>query len=109
MVRHRKLRNSKHKKLNNLNDLNVRNRILNHDRVNTHRNRKRMFRKVFNDLESENTQYVEDQPSISDNYEYYYSEVPVKEMLRCWANCHGITARALNDLLKILIGEGDFS
>lgn len=29
-----------------------------------------------------------------------------KELLRNWAMCHGITARAINELLKILILAG---
>lgn len=31
-----------------------------------------------------------------------------RELLRSWANCHGITTRAINDLLKILILAGIF-
>lgn len=30
-----------------------------------------------------------------------------RELLRSWAYCHGITARAINDLLKILILAGN--
>lgn len=33
-------------------------------------------------------------------------EKPVKELLRSWASCHGITTRAVNDLLRILITAG---
>lgn len=31
---------------------------------------------------------------------------PLKQSLRSWVNCHGITTRAVNDLLKILIKSG---
>lgn len=33
-------------------------------------------------------------------------QTTLKELIRCWTNCHGITTRAVNDLLKILISKG---
>lgn len=33
-------------------------------------------------------------------------DIDTRELLRSWANCHGITTRAINDLLKILILAG---
>lgn len=30
----------------------------------------------------------------------------LRELLRTWTNCHGITTRAVNDLLRILIISG---
>lgn len=34
-------------------------------------------------------------------------EINTRDLLRSWANCHGITTRAINDLLKILILAGN--
>lgn len=34
-------------------------------------------------------------------------EINVRDQLHSWANCHRITSRAINDLLKILIMAGN--
>lgn len=79
--------------------------IMNRDRVNAFRNRKKILRSALNDPETRNTLYAEDNPSISDNFNHQN----VRESLRSWVNCHGIAVRAVNDLLKILVAEGIFS
>lgn len=33
-------------------------------------------------------------------------KTPLKELLRSWTNCHGISTKAVNDLLRILIASG---
>lgn len=33
-------------------------------------------------------------------------DISLKQLLRSWVNCHGITTRAVNDLLKILKRTG---
>lgn len=33
-------------------------------------------------------------------------DISLRQLLRSWSNCHGITTRAINDLLKILKRTG---
>lgn len=89
---------------------NSRNNLTNQDRVNAYRYRKRILKDALSNAtsERETTQYEENEstyPSISDNFD---SNRTVRELLRSWVNCHGITTIAVNDLLKILIFEGIF-
>lgn len=43
---------------------------------------------------------------IDDSLPQVNSETPLNQLLRSWVNCHGITTRAVNDLLKILRNSG---
>lgn len=56
-------------------------------------------------LEAEDNQYVsEDSQESNIAVDVQKS---VAEMLRSWINCHGITTRAVNDLLQILKKSGN--
>lgn len=83
---------------------------MNRYRVNKHRAKKRILQRANNEHDwplretnfeqSHNTETsIED--SVSD-----LNDVDVKSLLRSWVNCHKITTRAVNDLLKIFKRAG---
>lgn len=51
---------------------------------------------------------IEEETSHED-CEEKINKKPLSELLRSWANCHGVTTRAVNDLLRILITSGIFN
>lgn len=82
-----------------------RNNLMNRDRVNAYRNRKRILRNVLNNTALE-INFVNEEcelPTIADNF---HTNKTIRELLRSWVNCHGVTTRAVNDLLKILLCAG---
>lgn len=75
-------------------------------RVNRFRNKKKILAKALKNIEtlSGETENLEDNNIfIPDGFE---SDEPLRDLLRSWVNCHGITTRAVNDLLKILKASG---
>lgn len=85
-----------------------RNNLMNRDRVNAYRNRKRILRNVLNNTALE-INFVNEEcelPTIADNF---HTNKTIRELLRSWVNCHGVTTRAVNDLLKILLCAGVLS
>lgn len=79
---------------------------MNRYRVNAYRNRRRILANAIADAESEIAQSEQSEcidPSINDNFN---SDHTIRELIRAWVNCHGVTTRAVNDLLKILVSAG---
>lgn len=82
--------------------------ISNRNRVKRFRNRERIWNNV--------AKYVNQtqQPTNTTNTEQSDESIPdiqneksTKDLLRAWIDYHGITMRAVNDLLKILNGAGE--
>lgn len=77
--------------------------ILNRNRV----RRYRLKKQLENDRFEERNIYQEFQKSINDRINDR-TNVPLRDKLKMWACDYRITSRAINNLLKILIGSGKY-
>lgn len=78
--------------------------FLNRKRVRQHRQIKKILVQRYRDVENEAE--IGSDEHLSENESNIRDGITTRERLRSWANCHGITTRAINDLLKILLLAG---
>lgn len=82
---------------------NKRNKLMNKNRVQRFRARRRILNETVEEREILH-QSQDINLSVAEEFE---NKKNTRDLLRSWVNCHSITTRAVNDLLKILRNAGE--
>lgn len=90
----------------------LRNTIMNSNRVRKFRTMKRMMEGRHDDVHVEDIDETifhqsQNTDTSSDSSKFdFENNTNIRNLLCAWVNCHGITTRAVNDLLRILRSAG---